>query len=150
MDIAGRQQTVHEVLRKNNANCRWRTLRTLISHVADFVWMQNKRNHQGLSVKLQPKHLRPYKIIRAFKNHTYEVKHGQQSVQSEARLKLHRPAMADLGRAPISQEPAGQPQIMRKNSSNPGYSSATSRQWKKDNQQYCYIRQMYPRKNFTM
>ena len=77
------------------------------------MWLKNQCRKKGVNPKMRRKFVRPYEVVEAFSNHTYEIKwQGQVSVQNERHLKLYTPCQEGQGRAPAALEPRRRPNMM--------------------------------------
>ena len=57
--------------------------------IGDLVLVQNTRRKKEKNPKLQPKFIRPYKVVAAFGNYTYQLERlGQTTTQNECQLNL--------------------------------------------------------------
>ena len=84
----------------------------LLFRPGDFVWLENKRRRREVNPKLQPKFVGPYEVLQAFDNHTYKIgRQGQESNQSEMRLKKYTRATQPATRAPVKLEPRWGPNM---------------------------------------
>ena len=101
-----RLEEAHQILRERQFAIRQGdSEEPLLFAPQDLVLLENKRRRKGDNPKLQSKFVGPYLVIRAFPNHTYKIRRqGQDSVQSEGRLKRYRPCQETNGQAPGSQE----------------------------------------------
>ena len=112
-EVQKRLSQVHGILREEQCVIRQEDQEEPpLFSVGDQVWMVNKRRRKGENPKLQAKFIGPYDIIQAYLNHTYLIeRQGQQSIQSESRLKLYKACGEAVGRAPATIEPTRRPNM---------------------------------------
>ena len=93
-ELAGRLKDTHEMMREKQKTMRQQdSEEPLLFKPGDQVWLENKRRRKGTNPKLQPRFVGPYEVLQAMENHTYRIsRQGQESVQSEQRLKRYHPA----------------------------------------------------------
>ena len=113
VEIKDKLEQAYETLRQHQLRVRQDDQEEpLLFAASDLVWLQNRRRRKGENPKLQQKFIGPYQVVEAYDNHTYKIdRQGQSSVQSETRLKLYRPCMAESGKAPVSLEPRRRPNM---------------------------------------
>lgn len=111
VELQERLTRAHQLLRERQQASRTDDLSEgLLYSVGDTVYLQNRRQRRGQARKLSSKYVGPYKVVTCYPNHTYEIeRNGQSSVQHESRLKYHRAATCEEGRAPVILEPARRP-----------------------------------------
>ena len=107
IEAQDRLNQAHEMLRTEQQEIRTEdNEEPPLFAVGDMVWLENRRKKRGDSAKLQSKFVGPYEVLAVFANHTYQIDRlGQQSIQSECRLKLYAPCIEPSGQAPASLEP---------------------------------------------
>ena len=113
-DLQKRLTLAHDMLRQQQLHIRSEDCEEPPLFVeGDMVLMVNKRRRKGPGSKLAPKFVGPYEVVNVnSERHTYEIERdGQRSVQSERRLKLHRPCTRKEGQAPVILEPTRQPNM---------------------------------------
>ena len=112
-DLAERLEQTHEMIREKQKEIRQQdSEEPLLFKPGDFVWLENRRRRKGVNPKLQPKFVGPYEVLQAFDNHTYKIgRQGQESVQSEMRLKKYTRATQPVARAPVELEPRRGPNM---------------------------------------
>ena len=112
-EVQKRLSQVHDMLREEQCTNRQEDQEEPpLFAERDQVWMVNKRRRKGENPKLQAKFLGPYEVIQAYGNHTYLIeRQGQQSVQSESRLKLYKACGEAVGQAPATIEPTRRPNM---------------------------------------
>ena len=112
-ELVERLKEAHEFVRNKQKEMRQQdSEEPLLFAPGDKVWLENKRRRKGVNPKLQAKFVGPYEVLQAFPNHTYRIaRQGQESVQSEQRLKRYSPAQLPAGRAPRELEPRRGPNM---------------------------------------
>jgi hypothetical protein len=103
----------HDVLSQQQLQIRQENQEEpLLFTEGDLVWLENRRRRKGENPKLQRKFVGPYRVIKAWENHTYTVeRQGQQSTQNECRLKLYHACPEPIGQAPGTQEATRRPNM---------------------------------------
>ena len=111
-ELVERLKEAHEFIRSKQKEMRQQdSEEPLLFASGDKVWLENKRR-KGVNPKLQAKFVGPYEVLQAFQNHTYRIaRQGQESIQSEQRLKRYSPAQLPAGRAPRELEPRKGPNM---------------------------------------
>ena len=62
--------------------------------VGDLVLVDSRQRRKGINSKLQPQFVGPFRISKAYCNHTYRL-YGDQSLVSQSRLKLYHDSVVD-------------------------------------------------------
>ena len=110
-DLQNRMSEAHRLLRQHNITLRSDNLdEGPLYNNGDTVYLTNHRQRRGQSRKLASKFLGPYRVIKSFPNHTYEIeRNGQRSIRHERQLKQHTTYTHPTGRAPVILEPTRRP-----------------------------------------
>ena len=97
--IQNRLLQAHELLRERQQEAVVTdTQEPPLFKVGDQVWMVSKRRRKGENSKLSAKFVGPYLVVESLPNHMYAIeRQGQRSIQSEHRLKAHRPCRNQQG-----------------------------------------------------
>ena len=88
-DLIERLEETHELLQQQQMDARQKNSEEpLLLQSGDLVLIQNMRRRKEEAPKLQHKFVGPYKVVEAYRNHTYLLDRLQQAtVQNECRFK---------------------------------------------------------------
>lgn len=93
--IQERMQRAHQMIREEQLQARTEdSEEPPLFKVGDMVYLKahQPRRGQAKAKKLQPKFIGPYLVLQALPYHTYRVsRDGRQTIEHEARMKLHIP-----------------------------------------------------------
>ena len=66
----------------------------LLYQISDLVLVDSRQRRKGINPKLQPQFVGPFRVSKAYCNHTYRLD-GYRSLVSQSRLKLYHDSLAN-------------------------------------------------------
>ena len=89
-----RMQDAHNLLRAQQHTMPVGEGEDLLYKVGDLVLVDSRQRRKGVNPKLQPQFVGPFRVSKAYCNHTYRLD-GYRSLVSQSRLKLYRDLLAN-------------------------------------------------------
>ena len=112
-NLQKRLETAHTLLRDRQLQVRTTdSEEPPLFKARDLVWLKSYQYKRGMAKarKLQPKFIGPFKILEVLPYHTYRLsRDGKESIEHEARIKLHvahtaEPAALPLPPLPVNKQ----------------------------------------------